>query len=308
MAGSYVELLKSGELERRVAALRGMLRECRLCPHECGVDRTAGELGRCRTGALAAVSSFNDHHGEEPPISGRRGSGTIFFTNCNLRCVFCQNYPISQLGNGREVSAEVLAEHMLALQERGCHNINWVTPSHVVPQAVEALWHAARGGLSIPIVYNCGGYESVAALKLLDGIVDVYLPDIKYGTNEYAEKYSGAPGYFDHAKAAVLEMSRQVGALRRDRQGAAVRGLLVRHLVLPGDVSGSRAVFEFLSREVPAETYISLMSQYFPAHRALGMPPLDRPLTGEEYERALEWAEECGLTRGWIQPYAEEKI
>lgn len=307
MAGAYLKLMDGGELGRRVDAAREMLRSCRVCPHACGVDRLAGEKGKCRTGAGISISSYNDHHGEEPPISGTRGSGTIFFTNCNMACVFCQNYPISQLGNGRPATAQRLADYMLELQERGCHNINWVTPTHAAPQALEALQIAAERGLRLPIVYNCGGYESLEMLRLLDGVVDIYMPDIKYGANAPAEKYSGAKNYFDRACEAVREMHRQVGELTMDAEGVAVRGLLIRHLVLPENISRSDAVFEFIATEISPDTYMSIMDQYFPAHRAMGMPPMNRGVTWEEYQTALDWAEKWGLERGWVQGMLEER-
>jgi putative pyruvate formate lyase activating enzyme len=301
MTASYIQLLENGELEQRVVGLRDMLRSCRLCGHACEVDRLSGQLGKCRTSAEAWVSSHNDHHGEEPPISGSRGSGTIFFTNCSLRCVFCQNYPISQLGNGKPASAETIAGYMLALQERGCHNINWVTPTHVVPQAVEGVLLAARRGLTLPIVYNSSGYDSVEMVRLLDGIVDIYMPDLKYGDDEAAEKFSSAPGYFAVATAAIREMHRQVGELQFDDDGVAVRGLIVRHLVLPENVSRTDLALRFLAHEISPDTFVSIMNQFFPAHRAPASPPLNRPLQSGEYDQAVDWAEELDLVNGWIQ-------
>lgn len=300
-APSYLKLLENGELESRAAAARDMLRACAVCPRACGVDRLAGESGACGAGALPAVSSFNDHHGEEPPISGTHGSGTIFLTHCSLACAFCQNYPISQLGNGAEVSCERLADMMLRLQSRGCHNINFVTPTHFMPQILEAVLLAARAGLRLPLVWNSSGYDSLDALRLLDGVVDIYLPDSKYSNDANALKYSGAPEYTRHNRAALREMFRQTGALRMDPDGVAVRGLIIRHLVLPGDASGTDEVFRFIARELGTDVYMSIMEQYFPAHRAAKFPEINRRITEEEYEAALDSAERHGLDRGWVQ-------
>lgn len=298
---SYVTLRASGELARRAARASEMLAECRLCPRNCGVNRLAGETGVCGAGALARVSSYNDHHGEEPPISGTNGSGTIFLTHCNLKCVFCQNYPISHLGNGTDATAERLAGMMLELQRRGCHNINFVTPTHYMPQIVAALDIAAGGGLVIPIVWNCGGYESLDAVRLLEGIVDIYMPDIKYSEEAPAVKLSRAPDYYEHATAAIREMHRQAGELEIDDDGIAVRGLLVRHLVLPGGLAGSRRSLKFIAREISPDTFISVMEQYFPAHRAAQVPEMGRRITAEEYDEVVDMVDEVGLSNGWIQ-------
>ena len=298
---AYVKLLESGDLARRAHAAWDMLRACAVCPRACGVDRTAGERGVCGAGADPCVSSHNSHPGEEPPLSGTRGSGTIFLTHCNLACVFCQNYPISQLGNGNEVSCERLAGMMLSLQQRGCHNINFVTPTHYMPQILKGILLAATRGLRVPIVWNCGGYESVQALELLHGVVDIYLPDAKYGCDENAEKFSGAPGYTAVNRAALKEMYRQVGGLSLDGHGVAERGLIIRHLVLPGDIARTRDVFAFIAAELGADVYLSIMDQYFPAHRAASVPALSRPISPREYQAALDAAEEFGLDRGWIQ-------
>lgn len=280
---------------------REILRECALCPRECGADRLAGETGVCRAGAQARVASFNLHHGEEPPISGARGSGTVFLSHCNLRCVFCQNYPISHMGNGVPAPARELADMMLKLQKRGAHNINFVTPTHYMPQIIEAVEIAAGDGLRLPIVYNCGGYESVEAVRLLDGIVDVYLPDIKYSRAEPAGELSGASDYFERARDAVKEMFSQVGLLETDDEGVAVRGLLIRHLVLPGGLAGSREVLEFVARELSPDVSMSVMSQYFPAHEAPLHPAVSRRVTAAEYQAALDALEEFGMTEGWTQ-------
>jgi putative pyruvate formate lyase activating enzyme len=291
-------------LHQRAEAALARLTDCRLCPRDCGVDRTEGrKLGICRTGRNASVASCNLHHGEEPPISGTRGSGTIFFTHCNLRCHFCQNYPISQLGNGNETNARELAAMMLSLQNKGAHNVNFVTPSHVVPQIIEALVIAVEDGFRLPLVYNCSGYDGTDALTLLDGIIDIYMPDLKYATDRAADYCSAAPDYPKHARAAILEMHRQVGNLQLDHEEIAQRGLLIRHLLLPHDLSSTREVLRFIAEEVDRKTYISLMRQYFPAHRAPGMEKLNRKITRSEYREALDCLELYGLKRGWTQEF-----
>jgi putative pyruvate formate lyase activating enzyme len=273
-----------------------MMRGCRLCPRHCDVDRLADELGACRTATDPIVSSYGPHFGEERPLVGRMGSGTIFLTNCNLRCVFCQNCEISQLGEGRPVSVERLAEMMLELQRRGCHNINWVTPTHQVPMLVEATRIAATDGLRVPIVYNCGGYESLECLRLLDGIIDIYMPDAKYGDNTGGEQLSGVPDYWDRCKEALAEMHRQVGDLELDEQGVATRGLLVRHLVLPGDMARTSAVVRYLA-SLSTDTYINVMAQYRPEHRARKVSAIARPPTRREFQAAVRAAVEAGLHR-----------
>jgi putative pyruvate formate lyase activating enzyme len=251
--------------------------------------------------ALPKVASWSLHHGEEPPISGDRGSGTIFLSGCPMECVFCQNYPISQLCHGTELGIDELASRMIELQDSGAHNINFVTPTHFTPQIVRSLHRAAQRGLSIPLVYNSSGYDDVDTLELLDGIVDLYLPDMKYGDDEPALRYSGAVKYVETNRAAVAEMYRQVGGLELDEDGIARRGLIIRHLVLPGDISSTARVLEFIAG-LSTSVGVSLMSQYFPAHRAVSMPALQRRLTEEEYERALGLLDEYGFTLGWIQP------
>ena len=294
---SYQQLYETGELHRRVKLAKAILQSCRLCPRCCEVDRLKGEVGSCRTVGKAVVSSYSPHFGEEAPLVGRRGSGTIFFTHCNLRCVFCQNYTISQLGEGHEVDSKELAAMMLSLQKRSCHNINFVTPTHVVPQILEALELAAGMGLSVPLVYNCGGYESVETLKLLDGVVDIYMPDMKYSDERTAERFSGIENYPQNNKAAVEEMHRQVGDLELDKEGVARRGLLVRHLVLPNGLAGTAEVCRFLAREISTETYLNVMAQYHPCHKAYQIPPLARPLSSEEFLEAVEIALGHGLHR-----------
>ena len=296
-APAYLDLLERGGLGCRVTTAFSHLTSCDVCPLACGVDRTAGELGVCRTGKYAQVSSCFPHHGEERPISGRRGSGTIFFMRCNLGCVYCQNAEISQLSFGREASGEELAAMMLALQARGCHNINLVSPSHVVPQILEAVYLAAREGLALPLVYNTGGYDSLEILSLLDGVVDIYMPDMKYGDAEAARKYSLVKDYPRINQAAVLTMHQQVGDLQINDQGIATQGLLVRHLVLPNELAGSTGVLRFLAEKVSKNTYLNIMAQYHPAHRVKEFPELNRRITPQEYGRLVRFARGIGLSR-----------
>ncbi|MBI2865783.1 MAG: radical SAM protein [Chloroflexi bacterium] len=293
-----------GLLRERAAKAWDLLSDCRLCPRGCRVNRLAGELGKCRTGERAWVASYGPHFGEEAPLVGHQGSGTIFFAHCNLHCLFCQNYIISQGGEGRLVSHEELAAIMLSLQQRGCHNINLVTPSHVLPQVLRALELAADRGLELPLVWNCGGYESVSALRMLEGIVDIYMPDMKYADAATGERLSGVRSYPAVNRAAVREMHRQVGDLVIDQNGVAVQGLLVRHLVLPQGLAGTEEVVRFLGREVSPHTYLNVMAQYHPCYRAYSQPPLDRPLTRQEHAQAVQWALEAGATRldGWARP------
>ena len=297
MSACYLSLLESGELHRRVETAYARLERCDICPLRCGVDRTRDELGVCQTGVLAQVSSYGPHHGEERPLSGWRGSGTIFFSRCNLRCVYCQNADISQLSSGREVSPAELAAIMLELQGRGCHNINLVSPSHVVPQILAAVEVAARGGLTLPLVYNTGGYDSLETLALLNGVVDIYMPDMKYGDPDLAFKYSKVRDYPKVNQAAVLEMQRQVGDLQMDEDGLATRGLLVRHLVLPGGLAGSEVVFKFLAEQVSKNVYLNIMAQYHPSFHEWEYPELSRRINSEEYRKAIGLAKRYGLTR-----------
>jgi putative pyruvate formate lyase activating enzyme len=261
------------------------------------VDRTAGEVGECQTGAEGEVSSHGPHFGEEGPLVGGRGSGTIFFTHCNLACQFCQNYDISQLGRGEKVSPEGLARMMLDLQNMGCLNINFVSPTHVVAQILSALPPAVEGGLRVPLVYNTGGYDSVGTLEFLDGVVDIYMPDMKYSREDAGMKYSGVKDYWTVNQAATKEMFRQVGDLELDSMGAATRGLLVRHLVLPDDRAGSRGILRFIARDLSADTYVNIMDQYRPCHHAAGFPEIARRPAYEEIERVFLWAAEEGLRR-----------
>jgi putative pyruvate formate lyase activating enzyme len=293
---AYLALLRSGELERRVQAAHERLHACDLCGHACRVDRYE-RLGTCQTGTQATVASYHPHMGEEDPLRGWRGSGTMFFSRCNLACQFCQNYDISQLGAGREVEPEDIAVMMLALQEQGCHNINLVSPTHVTAPILAALLIAAQGGLRLPLVWNTGGYDSPATLALLDGVVDIYMPDMTYADEEIAFKYSGAERYPAVNQAAVKEMHRQVGDLVMDEQGIARRGLLVRHLVLPKGLAGTAEIARFLAQEVSLDTYVNVMDQYRPCYKARELPPLDHRTSRAEYDRALEEAREAGLHR-----------
>ena len=293
----YRALAVSGELARREEALWALMTPCRLCPRSCGADRAGGETGVCSSGRWFKVASYGPHFGEEPPFVGRRGSGTIFFSNCNLLCLYCQNWEINHRGDGEVTSHPELARMMLRLQARGCHNINLVTPTHIVPHLVRAVRLAAGQGLRLPLVYNTGGYDSPETLRLLDGVVDIYLPDFKYQNSEVASRLSaGAPGYAEHAAAAIAEMHRQVGSLRVE-DGVAVRGLLIRHLVLPENLADTDRFVRWVAETLGPETPVNLMSQYRPEHRARQHPPLDRRLTREEWSQALQWAREAGLSR-----------
>ncbi len=305
MGPGYLRLFRSGELQERADEAMRRLARCRICPRACEVNRLEDERGYCRAGLRPKVASWNVHPWEEPPISGTRGSGTIFFSGCSGRCRFCQNYPISQLGVGREVEVEELAEMMLDLQRRGVHNINLVTASHFVPQVLAALAVAAQKGLSIPLVYNTHGYDEVETLRLLDGVVDIYLPDAKYASDEVAREVSGFARYVEKNRAALREMYRQVGELQLDSDGVAVRGMIIRHLVLPGGLAGTPEVLAWIARELSPTVHVSLMGQYFPAHRALGHPLLGRKLTWEEYDAAIAAFEAAGLENGWLQELEE---
>ncbi len=293
----YRRARRSGQLRQRVREAREHLAACTLCPRRCGVNRLEGERGVCGAGRLATVSSAGPHFGEEAPLVGTHGSGTVFFGHCNLRCLFCQNFEISHLGEGREIDAGELAECMLALQRQGCHNINWVTPSHVVPQALAALEPAVAGGLAVPIVYNSSGYDGLEALRLLDGVVDIYMPDFKFWDPEVGRNLCAAADYPEVARKAVLEMHRQVGDLEIDEAGLARRGLLVRHLVMPGGMAGTRQVMEFLAREVSGRTYVNVMSQYRPCGRAAEVPGIDVAVTAADYHRAVAETLAAGITR-----------
>ncbi|MBI5025925.1 MAG: radical SAM protein [Nitrospirae bacterium] len=293
---AYLKLSRE-VLREKIQKAEAILKDCTLCPRNCKVDRTSGERGICKTGDKPFVSSWNPHFGEERPLVGRHGSGTIFFTQCNLRCLFCQNWTISHLGQGDEISFEKLAQIMIYLQQEGCHNINLVTPTHQVPMILRALEIAIHTGLELPIVYNSGGYESVETLQILDGIVDIYMPDFKYADPAVAMKYSKARDYPQVAKAAIKEMHRQVGDLIINEEGIALRGLLVRHLVLPEGLAGTEEVARFLVEEISPNTYTNIMAQYYPCYKAFDNPPLDRRITVEEYRKAIEAALKAGLKR-----------
>jgi putative pyruvate formate lyase activating enzyme len=297
----YIDLYNSGELSKRVKEAYARLGSCDLCPHDCGINRLAGETGFCRAGVRPKVASANIHRGEEPPISGTRGSGTIFFSYCTLRCRFCQNFPISQMGNGEETTAAGLAAQMLRLQRQGVHNINFVTPGHFLPQILAALRLAIPQGFELPLVWNSSGYEKSDVLRLLDGVVDIYLPDMKYSTEEPAVCFSAAPCYRDHNRAAVQEMLGQVGHLELDGEGVAVKGLIIRHLVLPEGAAGSRDTLRWIAENLGRETHVTLMNQFFPAYQALETQGIHRKVAEEEYDEAVEALEEYGLENGWVQ-------
>jgi putative pyruvate formate lyase activating enzyme len=304
-APGYLRLSRTGELDKRAERAHEVLRDCVVCPQECHVNRIEGEEGFCRTGLLPRVSSYSPHFGEEAPLVGMYGSGTIFFAGCNMRCEFCQNYTISQCDAGTAVACEDLAEIMLRLQERRCHNINLVSPSHVVPQILRAVAIAAARGLTLPLVYNSGGYDAVETLRLLDGVIDIYMPDAKYGRDDVAWELSHAKDYVGHMQAALREMHRQVGDLVVGADGVAVRGMIIRHLVLPGNLADTEIVMRFIADEISRDSYVNVMAQYHPAWRAAegGRSPvlaaLQRPITAREYEYAVRCARESGLSRGF---------
>jgi len=288
---AYLRLDQIGKLEKRAQALGKIYRTCHLCPRRCGVDRTKGEWGVCQSPARAKVAAAHPHFGEEPPLVGQRGSGTIFFSQCNLRCAFCQNWEIAHRGDGDFASDDALAAVMLGLQRQGCHNINLVTPTHVVPSIVAALRIAIREGLRLPLVYNCGGYESLEVLKLLEGVIDIYMPDYKYTDAAMAERYSfKASDYPEIAAVAIEEMHRQVGELQVDERGVALRGLIVRHLVMPDNIAGTDKFVDFVAHRLGRSTYINIMEQYRPAGRAGEFPALGRRITAAESRRAKDWA------------------
>jgi putative pyruvate formate lyase activating enzyme len=293
---AYVALHRSGELEKRVKAAYEHVIACELCGRACGADRSVG-VGTCNTGLRARVASYGPHLGEEDPLRGYQGSGTIFFSWCNLNCQYCQNADISQRGRGRDVEPEDLAHMMLSLQERGCHNINLVSPTHAVAPILAAVFVAAESGLRLPIVWNTGGYDSLTALDLLKGVVDIYMPDMKYADADVGRKYSKVENYPQVNQAAVREMHRQVGDLAMDERGIGQRGLLVRHLVLPEGLAGTADIAAFLAEEISSDTYINIMDQYRPCYKAGRLPPLDRRSTREEYREAVQQAREAGLHR-----------
>ncbi|MGA2506376.1 MAG: radical SAM protein [Chitinispirillaceae bacterium] len=289
--------LTDKEWDEKIAELDRIASSCALCPRKCGVNRLMSETGFCGAPGGLVISSIFPHHGEEPPISGKGGSGTVFFTYCTLKCLFCQNYQLSHLAEGVPYTPSELAEKMLGLQNMGCHNINLVTPTHFLPWILKALKEASRNGLTVPIVYNCGGYELASVMSLLAGIVDLYLPDMKYGSNAEAKRYSSAPDYVDINRTAVREMFRQVGPLRLDNNGIAFRGLCIRHLVLPEDEAGTMDIFDFLTSTFDShDLYISLMAQYRPLYRAEEFPEINRTVTFEEYEPLRQKFIEAGFS------------
>jgi putative pyruvate formate lyase activating enzyme len=299
-----VSRISDTDMQHRIEEAYKLLETCRVCPRECGVNRLKDEkTGFCRSGLNPVLSSVSPHHGEEPPLSGTKGSGTIFFTNCNLRCVYCQNYPISQMGNGADRTVGELACQMTWLQEQGCHNLNLVTPTHFVPQILKALGIARERGFDLPIVYNSSGYDSLETLRLLDGIVSIYLPDMRYNDNAIALRYSATPNYVEINRAAIKEMYRQVGNLVVNEEGIAKQGIIIRHLVLPGGLSGTDGVMKFLADEISKDVYISLMSQYFPAYKTGEFTEINRRINEAEYDEAYECKMRYGLKNGWVQEF-----
>ncbi len=293
----YIKLYKSGELQKRVEKTVNLLKQCQICPRRCKVNRFENEKGICKVGRLPMVSSYNPHFGEESPLVGAHGSGTIFFTSCNLGCIFCQNYDISHLGEGYEISIERLAEMMIELQNIGCHNINFVTPTHVVPQILEALPIAVEMGLKIPLVYNTGGYDIIETLMIIEGIFDIYMPDFKFTDSDIANRLCKARDYPEIAMKATKEMHRQVGDLVINNHGIAERGLIVRHLIMPNELGGTRKVMHFLANEISKNTYVNIMDQYHPCGLAHKYPEINRRITKEEFTNAINIAREECLTR-----------
>jgi putative pyruvate formate lyase activating enzyme len=296
---SYMSLFEKGELHQRITLLNEFLKECRLCPRQCRVNRLNRKMGYCGGRSGLMVSSASPHFGEEPPLVGHFGSGTIFFTHCNLLCVFCQNYDISHLGKGDYMTSSDLARTMVKLQELGCHNINFVTPTHYVPQIMASLPEAIEMGLRLPIVYNCSGYESLEVIQLLDGVIDIYMPDVKYMDEKYSRRFSNAPDYPEVIKKVLKEMHRQVGDLTINSQGIAERGLLIRHLVMPGGVASSEAALKFIAEEISLHSYVNIMTQYHPLYRADEFPEINRRITHQEYVEATLFARRVRLYQGF---------
>ena len=306
---AYLELAKSGKLKKIAQVLFDSLQSCTICPRLCAVNRLDNKIGFCKTKKLAKVYSFMAHHGEEPPISGSKGSGTIFFSHCNMGCVYCQNYEFSQLGKGSEYTIDQLAKLMLNLQGLGCHNINLVTPTHVLPQILLSLELAVSEGLKIPLVYNTSGYELRSTIELLDGIVDIYLVDMRYADSVISQRLSKAVDYPQCNQAAIKEMHRQVKAAKFDRLGLMEKGLIIRHLVLPNECSGTDKIMQFIAQEISEDTYVSLMSQYLPYYEASNYPEINRRLKAQEYQQAKKILEKYHLSNGWIQEsYGEERF
>jgi len=296
---SYIPLFKKGELNQRIQLLKEFLKECRLCPRECRVNRLNGEVGYCKAPSKLMVSSAFPHFGEEPPLVGYHGSGTIFLTHCNLRCVFCQNYDISHMGKGEPITPSEMARVMVRLQEMGCHNINFVTPTHYVPQIAASLPEAIEMGLSLPIVYNCSGYESIEVLQLLEGVIDIYMPDAKYMDERFSKRLSNASDYPEVIKKVLMEMHRQVGDLKTNSKGIAERGLLIRHLVMPGGVASSEAILRFIAEEISPHSYVNIMDQYRPEYHAYEHSEIGRRITRKEYMEAIQIAKGFHLYRGF---------
>ena len=294
---AYIKTYEEGLLEERIPTAMALLESCTVCPRQCRCNRAEGEKGFCRAGLLPEISSYGPHFGEERPLVGRGGSGTIFMTHCNLGCIFCQNDEISRWGRGEAIRPDDFSRIMIALQERGCHNINFVSPSHFVPQILQALPKAIEGGLRLPLVYNTGGYDALETLALLDGVVDIYMPDFKYTDPDTARIYSEAPDYPQTAKAALKEMHRQTGDLVMDARGIALRGLLVRHLVLPQGLAGTREAMRFLAMQISTDTYVNIMDQYRPCGEIQNGDPLSRRITRAEFEEAVAMAKNEGLRR-----------
>ncbi len=296
---SYIGLYERGEIQKRIDLLMEILKQCRLCPRKCMVNRLHGEIGYCKAPSHLMVSSAFPHFGEEPPLVGFHGSGTIFLTHCSLRCVFCQNYDISHEGRGEPITPSDLARVMKRLQEIGCHNINFVTPTHYVPQIIASLPEAIEMGLRLPIVYNCSGYESLEVIQLLDGIVDIYMPDAKYMDEKQSQRYSNAPDYPEVLKKILKEMHRQVGDLKMNTSGIAERGLLIRHLVMPNGVGSSEEILKFIAEEISTHTYVNIMAQYRPEYKALDYPEISRRITQKEYMEVIQIAKRFNLYRGF---------
>jgi putative pyruvate formate lyase activating enzyme len=301
---SYIKLYKSGELKERVEQAERMLDACNICPRNCLTNRTENELGVCLSGYLPVVSSYTPHFGEEPVLTGTNGAGNIFFGNCNLKCVFCQNHEISQnwkAESNKEVSFERLADIMIELQDKGCHNIGLVSPTHFSAQILKSIHIAVEKGLHLPIIYNTNGYDSIEMLKLYDGVIDIYLPDFKYGNDEYAKKYSKVDDYYEKAKPAIKEMYRQVGAELKYDGDVVVRGLIIRHLVLPNDLAESENVFKYIAQELSPDIHMSVMAQYYPTFMSKRDILVDRPIRESEYDRVLRLLEKYNLNNGWTQ-------
>lgn len=296
MTASYLQLYKNGTLKKITDEFLSRLESCDICPRKCRVNRLRGEKGYCQTGRFARVSSFFRHFGEEPPLVGSNGSGTLFFSYCNLKCVFCQNHSLSHFGEGYEQEPLEMADHMIQLQKEGAHNINFVTPTHVIPQILESLLLACEKGLNIPLVYNTGGYDSPDVIKKLANIFDIYLPDMKYFDQINAKKYSDAPDYKNQCFPSISEMQNQVGTLIKDKSGVALKGLMIRHLVLPGEIAGSKNILAFIAEHLPKETYINIMDQYHPCYKAYDYPELSSRIKHFELNELIKYAKEIGLT------------